>query len=252
MDPRLVFLLAPLFGLTAGSFIGLVSLRLPEGRDVVWTRSRCGGCGRTLGPVDLVPVLSWLMFRGRCRTCGGAIPARYPLIELACAGVGLWAALHHAGAAGAFLTAALGWTLLLIAVVDAEHFWLPDVLTLPLLAGGLIAAAVFAPQDLTARAAGAAAGFAVLWLIGFLYRRVRGRQGLGGGDPILLAAIGAWVGWAGLPSVLLWACAAAFSLIAARLIVRRPVRGDDKLPFGPFLAVGGWMVWVYGPLGAPV
>lgn len=249
MDPRLVIAMAPLVGLAVGGFVGLVSLRLPRGDDVVRAPSRCGGCGRRLGARDLVPVLSWLALRGRCRACAAPIPARYPLIELACAGIGLWAALHHQGEFQAFATAALGWMLLLIAVVDAEHFWLPDILTLPLLAGGLLAAALFAPADLVARAVGAAMGFLSLWVIGFLYRRVRGRDGLGGGDPILFAAIGAWIGWAGLPSVLVWACAAAFSLVAARLVLRRAVRAHDRLPFGPFLAVGAWMVWLYGPIG---
>lgn len=248
MDPRLVMVMTPLLGLVVGSFVGLVSLRLPVGGDVVLARSRCGGCGRALGPLDLVPVLSWLGLRGRCRTCAAPIPARYPLIELACAGLGLWAALHHQGDVQALVTALFGWGLLLIALVDAEHFWLPDVLTLPLLAGGLLAAGLLAPDDLIARGAGALAGFAGLWVIGFLYRRARGRDGLGGGDPILFAAIGAWVGWIGLPSVLVWACAAAFSLVAARLMLRRPVRAEDRLPFGPFLAVGAWMVWLYGPI----
>src|SRR5690606_500449 len=97
MDPRLFIVMTPLVGLIVGSFIGLASLRLPQGRDVVRARSRCDGCGRRLGPVDLVPVLSWLASRGRCRTCAAPIPLRYPVIELACAALGLWAALHHQG-----------------------------------------------------------------------------------------------------------------------------------------------------------
>lgn len=243
--------MTPLVGLIVGSFIGLASLRLPQGRDVVRARSRCDGCGRRLGPVDLVPVLSWLASRGRCRTCAAPIPLRYPVIELACAALGLWAALHHQGGEAALVTAAFGWALILIAVIDAEHFWLPDVLTLPLVAGGLLSAWILAPDDLIARGIGAAAGFISLWAIGFFYHQIRGRQGLGGGDPILFAAIGAWVGWMGLPSVLVWACAAAFSLLAARLVLRRPIRGEDRLPFGPFLAVGAWMVWLDGPLSLP-
>jgi len=96
---------------------------------------------------------------------------------------------------------------------------------------------------------GAAVGFGGLWLLAFLYRRVRGRDGLGGGDPFLLGAIGAWVGWAGLPSVLLWASAAGLAVVAAKLVLRRPVASADRLPFGVFLAVGAWMTWLYGPLG---
>lgn len=236
-------------GLIVGSFIGLVSLRLPQGRGVVLGRSRCGGCDRPLPPQRLIPVLSYLFARGRCRDCNVAIPWRYPLIELACGGVGVWAALSQPGLLAAFLTAILGWQLILIAVVDAEHFWLPDVLTLPLLVSGLVAAAALSNGGLIGSLIGVAAGFVSLWLLAALYRRLRGREGLGGGDPILLAAGGAWVGWIGLPSVLLWASAAGLSLIAARLLTRRPVCGQDRLPFGPFLALGIWLTWLFGPLG---
>lgn len=244
----LILILLPVLGLAMGSFIGLVSLRLPRLEPLAAGRSRCAGCDRDLGPADLVPVLSYVALRGRCRRCGAAIPARYPLIELACAGIGLWAALHHGGPI-ALVSAGLGWGLLLIALIDAEHFWLPDVLTLPLGAAGLTAAALFAPEALPDRAIGAAAGFAALWLLAAAYRRLRGREGLGGGDPRLFGAIGAWVGWAGLPSVLLWACAAGFSVVAARLAARKPVSGGDQLPFGVFLAIGAWLTWLYGPLG---
>jgi leader peptidase (prepilin peptidase) / N-methyltransferase len=88
-----------------------------------------------------------------------------------------------------------------------------------------------------------------LWAVGAFYRRVRGRVGLGDGDPILFAGAGAWVGVVGLPSVLLWAALAGLSVVAARLILRKGVRADDRLPFGVFLAVGTWLVWLYGPIG---
>jgi leader peptidase (prepilin peptidase)/N-methyltransferase len=93
------------------------------------------------------------------------------------------------------------------------------------------------------------AGFVILWGLGWLYQRLRSRQGLGGGDPFLFGAGGAWVGWIGLPSVLLWGSAAGLSLVLARLILRRPVAMTDRLPFGTFLAAGVWLVWLYGPLG---
>jgi len=96
---------------------------------------------------------------------------------------------------------------------------------------------------------GAAAGFGVLWLLALIYKRLRGRDGLGGGDPFLLGAIGAWVGWMGLPSVLLWASLSGLSVVAAKVVLRRPVAGTDRLPFGVFLAIGAWLTWLYGPLG---
>ena len=249
MTPPIIALILAGFGLIAGSFIGLVSLRLPQERGVVFGRSRCGDCDRPLPPQRLIPVVSYLLASGRCRDCGSLIPRRYPLIELGCAGVGVWAGLSQPDIVSAAFTALLGWQLILIAVVDAEHFWLPDVLTLPLLATGLAAAAILPTGSLLHAAIGAAVGFLGLWLLATAYRRLRQRDGLGGGDPILLAAGGAWVGWIGLPSILLWASAAALSLVAARILTGRAVSGQDRLPFGPFLAIGIWMTWLIGPLG---
>ena len=176
-------------------------------------------------------------------------PRRYALMALAAAAIGVWAALAQPTLLAAALTALLGWQLLLIAVIDAEHFCLPDQLTLPLLATGGLAAVLLdhtAPLDALV---GAAAGFSALWLLAFLYRRLRGREGLGDGDPFLLAAGGAWVGWMGLPSVLLWASAAGLSLVMARVLVGKRVSASDRLPFGPCLAAGIWLTWLLGPLG---
>jgi leader peptidase (prepilin peptidase)/N-methyltransferase len=240
-------------GLFVGSFLGLVSWRLPRGEGVVLGRSRCNGCGRSLAPWRMVPVLSWLLSRGRCAECGSTIPARYPLMEISAGLIGVWAGLHHDGLVPALLTAILGWQLLLLAVVDAENFWLPDQLTLPLLLSGVGAALWLRPGDpvaaLVHAGLGAAFGFGGLWLIGRLYRMVRRREGLGGGDPFMLGAGGAWVGALALPTTLLWAALAGLSLVMAQVISRRPVKATDKLPFGVFLAIGLWMAWLYGPLG---
>ena len=157
-------------GLLAGSFLGLVSLRLPAGEGIVAGRSRCGGCGRALAAWRLIPLASYLVSRGRCIACGSAIPVRYPLMEASCAAIGLWAALGQPTVLSAALTALLGWQLLLIATIDAEHFWLPDSLTLPLLAGGLAAAALLDRLTLADSAIGAAAGFAGLWLLARIRR----------------------------------------------------------------------------------
>ncbi|MCE3289484.1 MAG: prepilin peptidase [Caulobacter sp.] len=246
-------LAALVLGPVAGSFLGLVSLRLPQERAIAVGRSACGECGRTLSPVDLVPIVSFLALRGRCRTCGGAIPRRYLLMELGCLALGAWSAWVFNGPM-ALVSALFGWWLLIVAVIDGEHFWLPDRLTLPLGAVGLIQAVVFALLGSQSMAwihnlIGAAAGFGALWLIAFAYRRLRGREGLGGGDPILLGAIGAWVGWQGLPSVVIWAGLAGLIVVLTMTIRRRGVSAEMKLPFGVFLALGGWMVWMLGPLG---
>lgn len=214
MTPAILAFLLGGAGLIAGVGLGRVSLRLPH--DVA---------GASPGP------------------------RRYALMALAAAAIGVWAALARAAPLDAVLTALLGWQLLLIAVIDGEHFRLPDRLTLPLLATGGLAAMVLdqtAPLDALI---GAAAGFAGLWLLALAYHGLRGRDGLGDGDPILLAAGGAWVGWIGLPSVLLWASAAGLSLVAARLLVGKRISATDRMPFGPCLAAGVWLTWMLGPLG---
>lgn len=239
-----------LLGLIFGSFIAAVTVRMPRDEDIVLARSHCMSCGQPLKPWHLVPVLSWLLQRGRCAMCGAAVSPRYILIECAAAALGVWAALASTGdLIWTIATAALGWQLLLIALIDAENFWLPDELTLPLIASGLIASAVLASGWPIPQIIGAIAGFAGLWLIALAYQRLRGRQGMGSGDPILFAGVGAWVGWQGLPTALLWACAAGFSIVLTFLITRRGVSATDRLPFGSFLAIGLWLTWLYGPLG---
>lgn len=245
-----------LVGLVMGSFMGLVSLRLPKGEDMVVRRSHCSTCLEDLKPWHLIPLISYLMSRGRCAQCRTPIPARYPLMELASAGIGLWAALHSPDLVSALMTGLLGWNLLLIAVVDGEHFWIPDILTVPLFVTGLIAAVILWPLDLAqafpqalySPILGAAFGFGSLWLMALLYRRLRGREGLGGGDPIMFGAIGAWVGPMGLPTVLLYASLSGLGIALLRLIRRQNVSATDALPFGVFLAIGAWFTYLYGPL----
>ena len=240
--------MAVLLGPVVGSFIGLASIRLPAGRPIILGRSVCHGCGRTLGVFDLAPILSYVVLKGRCRTCDTHIPRRYPLIELACLGVGVTAAFFHGGPL-ALIGALFGWGLLLAAVLDMEHYWLPDIVTLPLGALGLLAAFVVPGLDGMAAVIGAASGFCSLWLIAFAYRRLRGIDGLGSGDPRLFGAIGAWVGWAGLPKVLIWACAFGLVIVGIAIAVGSGSDRERRLPFGVFLAAGGWAVWLFGPFG---
>lgn len=197
------------------------------------------------------PLLAWASLRLPSAPSGSAARTltRHIAFAIAAAALGVWAAQAQALVSASLLTAVLGWMLLLIAVVDAEHFWLPDTLTLPLGAAGLGAAILPNGTGLLNAAIGAGAGFASLWLLAFAYRKLCGRDGLGGGDPFLLAAGGAWVGWIGLPSVLLWAAASGLSLVVARAILKKPLAGDDRLPFGVFLAIGIWMTWIFGPIG---
>ena len=233
-----------LVGAVIGSFIGLLSLRLPMGEPVAMSRSRCSGCSRTLGAADLLPLLSFALFRGRCRTCASPIDRRYPLIELASLAIGVISALIYSNEQ-ALAAAVLGWWLLLLALLDLEHFWLPDRLTYPLVALGLGSAAYSGIPALHDSAIGAAAGFLVFAGIALAYRRLRGREGLGGGDWKLFAAGGAWVGWAALPLILL---AAAISGLLAALLLhsRKPDLLAQQLPFGVFLAPAIWIVYLAG------
>jgi leader peptidase (prepilin peptidase)/N-methyltransferase len=230
-----------------GSFIGLLTLRLPADRPWAMSRSACATCHRRLGVVDLVPLVSFLALRGRCRTCGAPIPWRYLLLEGGCLLIALWSALAFSGVMVP-LTAVLGWSLLLIATVDAEHLWLPDQLTLPFGVLGVIATLAIGEAPAWTPFVGAAVGYGGLGVIAWLYKKVRGFDGMGGGDPRLLGAIGAWVGWEGLPSVLIWACVAGLSVALAQTLVRRRFAAGQQLPFGTFLAIGAWLTWLWGPL----
>lgn len=229
-----------------GSFLGVLIRRLPAGRTVALSRSACDQCGTTLAAHDLVPLLSFAALRGRCRRCRAAIAPFYWQVEAASVLVPLSSLL--AGLGGPYLWAVCfaGWSLLALAWIDAETMLLPDALTLPLIPAGLLAAAWLEPDLLTDHAIAAAAGFAMLRGLGLAYRWLRGRDGLGEGDAKLLAALGAWVGLAGLPFVLLGA--ALTGLLWALLLHLRgdAVTATTALPFGPFLALAGWAVLLFG------
>lgn len=240
----LAFALGPAFG----SFIGLVSLRLPVGRPIGADRSACEGCGRRLGILDLVPIASFVALGGSCRSCKAPIARRYLALEVTCALLPVWAGLVHPGPM-ALAGAVLAWQLVLLCLLDAEHLWLPRAATLPLVASGVVVSTIDGAEAATHSLIGAAVGYASLAVIAAAYRRLRGRDGLGGGDAYMLAGSGAWVGWIGIPTTLLWASLAGLSLVVAGLAVGRPIRADQRLPFGVFLAAGTWLTWLYGPLG---
>jgi leader peptidase (prepilin peptidase)/N-methyltransferase len=230
-------------GAIVGSFLGVILARWPEGRSVVRGRSSCDACARPLSALDLVPILSFLALQGQCRACGTAIPPRHALMEIAAAGIGAASFAVHPGLAG-FVTAMFGWWLLILGALDAEHHWLPDRLTLPLIGAGLAAALIPIGPVLLDRIAGAVTGFASLWLIGAAYRRVRGRVGLGGGDPKLLAGIGAWLGWQQLPLILVGAGIIGLASLALAHVCARPISATDRLPLGTLMAVAAWPIWL--------
>jgi leader peptidase (prepilin peptidase)/N-methyltransferase len=234
---------APCFG----SFGGLLAERLPAARPVLFDRSRCAACGTVLGARDLVPILSWLLARGRCRHCGARIGWQPLLFELAALLVALWAASLTEGWT-MWVSAGLGWTLLVLAVIDQRHMILPDVLTLPLVLAGLLVTWLAAPDLLLDHALAAVLGWALFRALAWSYQRLRGQEGLGAGDAKLLGAAGAWLGWVALPSVVLLAALSGLSLALVRGLFRGGLDHREPLPFGPHLCLGFWLVWLYGPL----
>ena len=231
--------LGALLGLVAGSFLATLVIRWPEGQPLSG-RSRCDSCGAGVAWADLVPLLGWLALKGRCRACGAAIDPRHPLFELMAAAIGLLAMLAVPGPQGLW-GAVLGWVLLALLALDLQHYWLPDRLTLPLLALGLAGGMGTLPERLL----GAATGGGGLLLLALLYRWLRGREGLGLGDVKLMAALGAWLSL-GLLGPLLLAASVAGLAFAAVSRWRRTAEdgGVMRVPFGACLALAGFPMWL--------
>ena len=235
-------------GLLVGSFISVAAMRYPVMRGVVLGRSACPQCGRRLPARDLVPVVSWIMRRGQCRYCRYPISVTYPALEISALAVPLWAATEVDGWL-LWVSCALGWALLALSAIDFRRYVLIDALTGPIAAGGLGVAFVLSPDSLLHHAIGAGAGFLIFATLAAAYRRVRGREGLGLGDAKLAAAAGAWVSWWGLPSVVLIASSVGLAAtLALHWMSGRPLSAAARLPFGPWLALGLWVTWLYGPL----
>ncbi|WP_225008794.1 prepilin peptidase [Novosphingobium percolationis] len=240
---------AGVLGAIVGSFLGATLERLPAGRSVVTGRSACDSCGTALTVIELVPVLSWLVQRGKCRTCGSPIGWWQMAAELGAAGIAMASVLL--APPGTVLAAMVfGWQLLLLALLDARHLWLPRVLTGALAASGLAVAGAraFALQDgapLLNALAGGGLGFALLWLVATLYRRTRGREGMGGGDPPLLGAIGLWLGPLGVVHTVLGGSLVGLAAALALFLAGRKLSGDSVLPLGTCLAIAAWPLFLW-------
>lgn len=229
-----------------GSFLGCLADRLPEGRPLVAARSSCDSCGHALQPFDMMPVVSWLMLRARCRYCRHKISPYYPAVELVTFAVSLSAILATIGPI-AWISIALGWVLVALAAMDLRHMVLSDSLTIGLILCGLASARFWSQFTFADHLLGALIGGAVLYCISLIYRLLRHQDGLGMGDVKLFAAAGAWLAWQNLPSVLLYATFSALAAVLAhRLIVAPSVRGP--IPLGAFICLGFWLTWLYGPI----
>lgn len=243
-DGRLLLVLIAPF---IGSFLGVIVKRWPLGEAIAFARSRCPHCDHALSARDLVPLLSWLVAGARCRYCSKHISIWYPAVEVVTLVIAVWSVVvMPAGLAWASVL--LGWTLLTLALLDLKCLWLPRALTWPLAVGGLLLTGVWNGELPIDQTLGAIAGYLVMITVAHLYRRYRGREGLGAGDAHLFCALGAWVGWQGLPTVLLFAGVSGLLTMAMPVPREQPVGWLTRIPFGPHLCLGGWLVWLYGPL----
>ena len=230
-----------------GSFLANLALRTSIGKSVMSGRSRCRPCETTLGVVDLIPLFSWFYLRGLCRYCGENISPFYIVMEWATLLIFIWSFLvlpSNMLWAGCLL----GWALLTLSAIDLRSYRLPDFLTLPLIVMGVVFNSIVTPEHSIHFVIGAIAGYILFVLVAFLYRKFRGREGLGLGDAKLLAAAGAWVGWQGLPAVIMIAAILGISLVLIWRLKSKQNLSTTKIPFGPFLSTGLWITWLYGPL----
>ena len=252
--------LAALLGLLVGSFLNVVIYRLPRmvlrdetqadtpALSLSFPRSHCPHCGHTLAPWELVPVLSFVLLRGRCRQCHTPISWTYPLTELANAALWVLCIAHFGDTPQGWCWALYASTLLALARIDLQTTLLPDALTLPLLWAGLgLASLGWTGLPLQEALWGAMLGYGLFWGLDWVYLRVRGRHGMGGGDAKLLAALLAWLGWPAVVAVLLIA-----SLSALLMVLLQGLRGrlqtEAQIPFGPYLALAGLVLMVWHPL----
>lgn len=240
------WLLLSLASLSIGSLLNVVIYRLPQmllhprdGYSLWLPRSACPQCHTAITWCDNIPLVSWLLLRGRCRHCRQAISRRYPLTELAALLLALMAALLIPSGITLLAALLLGWMLLALTLIDYDHQLLPDSLTLPLLWLGLAFQLTGGSVPLADAVIGCMAGYLSLWSVYWGFRLLSGREALGYGDFKLLAALGAWLGWMPLPHLLLAAALGGIAItLLAHFFCRRPL--NRPLAFGPLLALAGW------------
>ena len=270
--PPLLYGTAIALGLIVGSFLNVVILRLPRIMEAGWRRecselsgateatpaapdqpalslahppSQCPSCGHRIRPLENVPILSYLILRGRCSACGVRISPRYPLIEGLTAVLTLIVVLHFGLSWQGLAALPLTWGLIALAVIDYDTQLLPDGITIPLLWVGLLFSLFGLFTDSASAIIGAATGYLSLWAVFHGFRLVTGKEGMGYGDFKLFGLFGAWLGWQVLPQIILLS-ALTGAVLGTLLIVRGRHQRGAPLPFGPFLAAAGWISLIWG------
>lgn len=268
--PHFFWLALFLLGLLVGSFLNVVILRLPVMMRREWTQdcrellelesaqdsdeeslslsfpgSRCPACKTVIKPWQNIPVLSFLLLRGRCAHCATTIGWRYPAIEFLTASLSVVVGLYFGWSPELPAYLFLTWTLIALSGIDIDTQFLPDDLTLPLLWAGLLFNLFLGSVSIADAVLGAAAGYLLLWSIYWAFKLVTGKEGMGYGDFKLLAALGAWMGWQSLPVIILLSSAVG-AVIGLIIIVAIKQGRSVPLPFGPYLAAAGWINLIWG------
>ena len=260
--------IAGLLGLCVGSFLNVVIHRLPKMMEQEWQaqcaelrgepastaanlslakpRSRCPDCGHQITSMENIPVLSYLLLKGKCAGCGTSISARYPIIEVFTAVLSAYAAWHFGPTLQTVGALLLIWFLIALAAIDFDTQLLPDAITLPLLWLGLVFNLMDTYVDLPAAVVGAMAGYLALWTVFWLFKLATGKEGMGYGDFKLLAALGAWLGWQMLPTIILLSSVVGAVVGITLIVVARRGR-NVPIPFGPYLAAAGGIALFWGP-----
>ncbi len=266
-SPTLFVALVTLLGLLIGSFLNVVIYRLPVMMEREWAmqcaelsgkaptpqdpftlsvpRSRCPNCSHKISALENIPVVSYLLLKGKCRECKHPIPLRYPSIELLTGTLSGFVALHFGFGWACFGALLLTWALIALTFIDVDHQLLPDSITLPLLWFGVFFSLFDVFTSLQASVIGAIAGYLSLWLVFHSFRLATGKEGMGYGDFKLLAALGAWIGWSYLPTIVLLSSLVG-AVVGIALIVLRKQHRDIPIPFGPYLAAAGWITLIWG------
>jgi leader peptidase (prepilin peptidase) / N-methyltransferase len=234
-----------LFGATVGSFLNVCIYRLPRNESIVFPASRCPGCGVKIAPYDNIPILSWTILRGRCRSCGGCISPQYPLVELLNGLLTLLLFLRF-GPTLQFLAMFLfSSALVAITFIDLEHQIIPDVISLPGIVIGFLLSFFLPASGWLSSLIGILVGGGSLLLVAYGYQLLTGKEGMGGGDIKLLAMMGAFCGWKAVPFII-FVSSLTGSVIGVTIMIL--TRKDSKLaiPFGPFLALGALVYIFFG------
>jgi len=254
-------------GLLVGSFLNVVIHRLPLMMERGWQAqckdylgespveqdpltlakpaSHCPHCGHKIRFYENIPVLSYLWLRGKCSSCRQAISIRYPLIELLTGVMSAVIAWHFGFGWQAGTALLLSWALIALSMIDSDHQLLPDAIALPFLWLGLTLSLFPVFADMRSSLIGAIAGYLSLWTVYQLFKLLTGKEGMGFGDFKLLAVLGAWLGWQSLPMIILLSSAVGAVLGGAMIVIQGRDRAQP-IPFGPYLAIAGWIALLWG------